>query len=290
MVDAARDPVATSGDNGEAPLAEQPSRWRGPNCNWWQQALLLEVGDPLSEHVFGVHAVLEPGLANLDSADEHRRKLLETTAEAEVGVDAGLTDKLLKVRRSLKVELTNDLFPFFLMFGHLVRQGHRFVLPDLHTERVGHGGPAIAHDENVAVCDVEVLASGLLRCLHHPLHRPGEEVRVHVFRQEVSLTGEVEWLTGMMLQGCVGTDSRYRVHVAANRLPADDLGTQDRPTPPVPLLLLFAEVVLLHPVEVLVLVARLPLLTRQLHRFDMHSVSLRPLHEDEMLQVGRRSL
>src|SRR5829696_3609001 len=196
MVDAARDLVARSRDSGEAPLAEQPSRWRGPNGNWWQQALLLEVGDPLSEHVFGVHAILVPGLANLDSAAEHRWKLLEPIAEVVGGVNNVLADKLLEVRRSLKVVLTNGLFPFFLMFGQLVRQGHRFILPNRHTKRVGYGGPTSAHDEKVAVCDVEVLASGLLRCLH----RPGEEIRVHLFRQEVGLTGEVKRLTGMTLR------------------------------------------------------------------------------------------
>ena len=71
-----------------------------PVCRW-QQALLLEVGNPLPKHVFGVHAVLEPSLADLDRADEHRRKLLlRPHPEAIVSVDKRLANELLEVSRS----------------------------------------------------------------------------------------------------------------------------------------------------------------------------------------------
>ncbi len=49
------------------------ARARPRGSKWWEQPLLLEDGEPLAEHVLGVDAVGEAGLADLHRAEQRGR-------------------------------------------------------------------------------------------------------------------------------------------------------------------------------------------------------------------------
>ena len=157
---------------------------------------------------------------------------------------------------------------------------------DFDAKRLRHRRPDAAPFEDFAVCEVVGLARGLRsRCA--PREGVGNEASVDGLPRPRTPPREAERLPVLFEDRGVRADDRGQVHHDAVVRTDDQLRAPDAEGPTV-LRGLVADVVLLQPVEVLVLIARETLSCRHGHGVHVHAVRLRALQEAHVLQpLGR---